>query len=173
MLPPPTKLKLQQLQSTLFVRTCPESLRLDVVEEFVETQGRLPRPDAEGEEFPSAYVESALGRRHVSTASGEQLTGQQFGRWCAFFSRMPGVQPVWGEDLAKHVLSEFYHTHTRASGCDRPNAPPTVMVFSCIWWYLVVSGCIWLYLVVFGGIWWYLVVPGGFWWYLVVFCGIW
>ena len=28
--------KLLQLQSTLFVRTCPESLRLDVVEEFVE-----------------------------------------------------------------------------------------------------------------------------------------
>ena len=44
--------KLQQLQEALFVRTCPESLRLEVVEEFVEAQGRLPRAGAAGECVP-------------------------------------------------------------------------------------------------------------------------
>ena len=101
-----------QLQNSVFVRTCPEQLRLEVVEEFVDAQGRLPHPNTAGEEFAAAYVESALARRHVSCATGEQLTGLQVGRWCAFFNRIPeDVRPVWVEDLAKQVLTEFYQIH--------------------------------------------------------------
>ena len=65
-----------------------------------------------GEEFVSAYVESALARRYVSNATGEPLTGPEVARWCALLSRIPeDVRPAWGEDPAKHVLEEFYRSH--------------------------------------------------------------
>ena len=71
---------------------------IHVVEEFWETHGRLPLPDTEGEEFPSAYVESALGRRHVSTAS--RMAGLQ-----------PGPVPCWMRIFA--ISCEYFRKNKK------------------------------------------------------------
>ena len=83
-----------------------------VVEEFVAVHSRLPAPDVESEEFARVYAESALGRRHVSTESGEQLTGQQAERWCALFSsHEDGHGLAWAADPVFAMATEYYGEH--------------------------------------------------------------
>ena len=88
----PKSISYEELKQLLCVRSCPEELRLAVVEEFIASEGRLPALDAAGEEFARRYVDSALGRRSVSTVTGEQLTGQQVTRWSQILTRLPDDQ---------------------------------------------------------------------------------
>ena len=84
----------EELKQLLCVRSCPEELRLSVVEEFIASERPLPVIDAIGEEFARRYVDSALGRRSFSTVTGEQLTGQQVTRWSQIFALLPVDQEL-------------------------------------------------------------------------------
>ena len=69
-------------------------------------------------------MDSALSRRHVSTDSGKQLTGQQATRWAALFERVPDDQrPTWKEDplltLARAYYTEQGHLEMPARAKDR------------------------------------------------------
>ena len=93
------KTDLKAVKNKVLVVSCPEQLRLEVVEEIVEREGRLPSAGVDAEFFAHAYVESALERRHISAESGEQLTGAQVIRWEAIFERVSSVtRIVWPED---------------------------------------------------------------------------
>eukprot|EP00973_Karenia_brevis_P057631 8017664-Karenia_brevis.AAC.1 len=90
----------KELKDRIILRSCPEELRIAVVAEFVSKAHRLPSADdAAAGSMAWQYLHSALGRRHLTTDSGEQLTAQQVSAWEAIFATVAEAsRPAWSED---------------------------------------------------------------------------
>ncbi|MCH2137404.1 MAG: hypothetical protein MK101_12660, partial [Phycisphaerales bacterium] len=107
-----TNLDFAKLRALILVRTCPEELRLSVVEEFVAKEGRLPSGDVPAEEEAHAYVESAVTRRHRSNDTGEQLCMQQVHDWEKLLAQVPEEQrPAWQEDPVFVLALQHHAVH--------------------------------------------------------------
>ena len=72
-----------QMKQDILLHECPEDLRRAVVVEFFGKAGRLPAPESVDllERRASAYFQSALERRHLSTSTGRQLTQIETTAW--------------------------------------------------------------------------------------------
>ena len=93
----------------LLIAGCPENLRLAVVSELVSEQQRAPNPTLNIEAFAHDYLQSALGRRYLSSASGEQLSTEQVSEWQAVLDLLPiGEAPEWQEDPVLLLAKSFY-----------------------------------------------------------------
>ena len=57
-------------------------------------------------------MESALGRRHASTDSGEQLTLAQIAKWDTILHQLPfEAQPAWAPDPVRLLAQKFFDEH--------------------------------------------------------------
>jgi len=100
------------VKDRVLLRSCPEDLRLAMVTEFVEQHGRLPSEDVEAERAARQYVDSALGRRWLTTATGEHLSARQVSAWDKLFEQVPeGDRPPWEEDPVFLLGQAFYNTY--------------------------------------------------------------
>ena len=91
------------------MRSCPEELRLAVVDVVVTKTRRLPSPTAEAEAFAHRYVQSALERRHLSADSGEQLSAAHIALWEALFAKVPSdLRLTWQEDPVLARAREYF-----------------------------------------------------------------
>ena len=100
------------VKERVLLRSCPEDLRLAVVAEFVGQHGRLPSGDVEAEAFAWHYVDSALGRRHATTGSGEQLTARKVHEWDKILASLgEDSRPDWREDPVFVMAQSFYVTY--------------------------------------------------------------
>ena len=96
----------------ILLRTCPEELRLEVVQECIAAKHRRPDPANEDEVHAAQYLASALRRRHVGDDSGEQLSLSDVAEWNAVLQLLPtDDQPSWEEDWVLVQTSEFYQLH--------------------------------------------------------------
>ena len=99
----------QDFRRRLLIAGCPENLRLEVVSELVSKERRAPDPTLDIEAFAHDYLQSALGRRYLSSASGEQLSTEQVSEWQAVLDLLPiGEAPEWQEDPVLLLAKSFY-----------------------------------------------------------------
>ena len=102
----------EDLRQRILTRSCPEDLRLKVVSEFIDAQGRLPRVGVQDGQHARAYLDSALDRRYVSSNSGEQLSLIAAAEWQELFNRLPEAdQPQWQEDPVMLLARDYYDEH--------------------------------------------------------------
>ena len=119
-----TSVDFRAFKEQVLLRTCPEELRLGVVEEFVVRAGRLPDSSVEAEEIAASYVTSALGRRYVSIESGEQLSRAHANMWEALFTKIPeDTRPAWQEDYVLDKAMEFYNMYRHLEVPKNKDAP--------------------------------------------------
>ena len=101
-----------ELRERILQRTCPEDLRLAVVAEFLRAEGRLPVDASDAERAAHGYLGSALGRRYVSTDSGEQLSRAQIAQWDALLQQVPDdARPAWEADPVLARAREYFDEH--------------------------------------------------------------
>ena len=102
---------IDELRNRILCRTCPEELRIDVVREFLHTQQRAPGETAE-EDAPFRYLQSALGRLHLSTESGEQLSDGQVAQWNELLAKLPDCnRPAWQADPIFIMACTYFQEH--------------------------------------------------------------
>ena len=101
-----------ELRERILQRTCPEDLRLAVVAEFLHAECRLPAGTSDAERAAHGYLGSALGRRYVSTDSGEQLSPAQVAQWDALLQQVPDdARPSWEADAVLARAREYFDKH--------------------------------------------------------------
>ena len=110
----PKKDGVDAVRQMLFLRCCPEDLRLRVVSEYLDRHGDWP-PGERGlppDDWASSYLQSALSRRHASDATGEQLSPSCLTLWQQVLHRIPKERrPDWLPDPALEPLQAYYLSH--------------------------------------------------------------
>ena len=101
----------QELRELVLVRSCPETLRITVVTEFVQRHGRTPEHTVEAEAFAYKYLQSALARRHVANDTGEQLNTADVSSWDNICASLPlETRPSWKEDWVLDLAEQYLKT---------------------------------------------------------------
>ena len=120
---------INEVREQILLYECPEELRLAVVAEFISKTRRVPSTAGSRVEFTAArYLGSALERRHVSTATGEQLTLDQCTAWEQCLKNLPVDQeaPQWQVDPSFGTALDFFNCHGHLTpqkldgGCQAP-----------------------------------------------------
>ena len=116
LIPPSAETCFEQVKESILLYECPEALRIDVVDEFIKEASMLPtgNADDEAERRASTYVQSALARRHMSTATGLQLTTEQVNQWEGVLRghAAHGTQLWQGDPILNRAVA-FYREHGR------------------------------------------------------------
>lgn len=114
LLPSVVGMDFQQMREDVLLFECPDELRKQIVTELIARHGPLPREDATdlGERRAALYYQSALGRLHLSTAMGPQLTLEDGLGWEAVWATLPAeFAPIWPEDPVLLRTQTFYAEH--------------------------------------------------------------